>query len=119
MAIKQNRVNPVILLDFAVVGVERDTRVEPSTGALIDKGRKLTVQTAQGPELEVKVGVQFDALVFETGHPYLANVEYLEWDFDGRSGSTMRYHSFVSADQLDRWRGIVGQQTKAAAATAS
>lgn len=118
MAIKNNRTNPLIVLECVVVGIERDARADEETGVINDKGRKLTVQTAQGPELEVKVALAFDILDFEIGVPVLINAEYLEWDFDGRRGSTMRFHSFVGLNQLDRWHGIVKAQAQAKAVPA-
>lgn len=120
MAIKRQSINPVVILDCVVSGVERVTFTNRDTGVVEDRGRKVTVQTGQGPELEFKVPVAADDVVFEVGTQALINVEYSEWSFTDdsgrdRSGSTMKYHSHVTAAQMDRWLGLVKSQARAAA----
>jgi hypothetical protein len=116
MAIKRDRSNPVILLDCVIGSVSRDVYTDRETGVVSDRGRKLSVQTAQGPELEVKVPADFDVIEFPVGVNVLLNAEYSEWRLDsGKEGSSMKFAGFVGADQLDRWRGVVQAQAKAAA----
>lgn len=117
MAINRSRTNPVIVLDIVAVSIERDMYTDRETGVVEDRGRKLLGQTAQGPELVVKVPADFDRIEFEAGKNYLINVEYSEWRLDsGKEGSSMKFAGFVNADQADRWRGVVQAQTKVAAA---
>jgi hypothetical protein len=120
VAIKQNRVNPVIQIDCVISAVERDVFTNRGNGEVQDRGRKLTLVTAQNaPDLEVKVPVGLDDVSLEAGQHALLNVEYMEWSFTDdsgreRSGSTMRLHSLVSPSQVDGWQGLVKQQARAA-----
>jgi len=112
MAIKRQTKNPVVILDAVVVGIEEDSRADETTGELIRKGRKLTVQTSQGPDLEVKARPEFDLIEFSPGQRLTMNCEYSEYDFlDGLgrkvAGSILQFHSFVSADQIDLWHSAV------------
>ncbi|HWH26011.1 MAG TPA: hypothetical protein VNT53_05135 [Pseudolysinimonas sp.] len=121
MAIKRNRTNPVIQIDCVVSDVQRDMKKvykdDKPTGEVTDNGRLLAVVTApDAPDLEVKVPVDWDEFEIEPGQHLLINVEYTEWSMNsGRSGSTMRFHSLVSAGQIDAWKGVVNTQTRAAA----
>jgi hypothetical protein len=121
MAIKNRRENPVIILDCAIVAVDRKTYTDRSTGQIEDRGRVLTIQTGSqnSDQLELAVPADFDALEFEQGTRILVNAEYSEYSFQdsGRTikGSTMKYHSHVSHAQLDAWKGVVASQSRAAA----
>lgn len=120
MAIKRQNTNPVIVLDSVVSDVVRDVYTDRETGVVTDKGRKLVLQTGapNSDLLEVKVPEPaFSGVVFVPGEHVLINAEYLEWDMDGRRGSTMRFHSFVTVAQVEGWRDIasIGQATTAAA----
>jgi hypothetical protein len=126
MAIKRSSSNPVVILDAVVTGVERDTFTERNSdgtaGPTVDKGRRLSLQTGAGPSselLEVRVPLAFEEYAFEYGDHVLMNVEYSEYSFIPKGeqaekvGSIMRFHSFVTANQFDQWKGLVGQQSKA------
>lgn len=121
MAIKNRRENPVIVLDVAVVAIDRKTYTDRSTGQIEDRGRVLTVQTGSkdSDQLELGVPSDFDTVDFEQGARILVNAEYSEYSFqdNGRTikGSTMKFHSFVSPNQLDAWKGVVGTQARAGA----
>ncbi len=121
MAIKRSQNNPVLVLDAVIAGVERDAFTkQDGTGEVIDRGRRLAVQTGapNSDLLEVRVRVEQDSVPFEVGQHVLLNVEYSEYSFTDergreRVGSIMRYHSHVSPSQFDAWAGVVKSQRQA------
>jgi len=121
VAIKNRRKHPVIVLDIAIVAIDRKTYTDRSTGQIEDRGRVLTVQTGSrdSDQLELGVPSDFDAVEFKEGVRVLVNAEYSEYSFQdgGRTikGSTMKFHSFVTPDQLDAWKGVIGSQSRATA----
>lgn len=118
MAIKNRRENPVIVLDCAIVAIDRKTYTDRGTGEMEDRGRVLTIQTGSvnSDQLELGVPSDFDAIEFKESTRILVNAEYSEYSFqdNGRTikGSTMKFHSFVNPGQFDAWKGLIASQSR-------
>lgn len=123
MAIKRANSNPIVYLDVAIASVEADHRViyvDGPDGKRIPKvengeqvreyvGRRLLVQTGMPNSdlLEVRVSSDFDGIQFGAGEQRLIVAEYSEYDFNGRTGSILRWLADVSAAQVEQWRTFV------------
>lgn len=116
--------NPTAILDVVVAAVEADfDRVQNERGQWVNgerKGRVIGVQTGAVdpdgvPELwKVTVPLSFDSVEFGVGQHALIVVEFGEWETNGRGGMWMRFAGFVSPQQFDSWKGVVGTQQRAA-----
>lgn len=128
MAIKKAKSNPVVILDVVVAGIEQDFRaryennsegkrvpvIGPDGQIVRDYvGRRLDLQTGMpnSDYLELRVSSDFDGVQFGIGEQRLIVAEYSEYDFNGRTGSILKWLADVSPAQVDGWRAL----TKAAA----
>lgn len=123
MAIKRAKSNPVVILDVVIAGIEQDFKaryegtgdqrkpVLDANGEVVKDyvGRRLDLQTGMpnSDYLEMRVSSDFDGVQFGVGEQRLIVAEYSEYDFNGRSGSILKWLADVTPAQVDSWRSLV------------
>lgn len=120
MAIKRQNSNPIVYIDGVVVAADPDNKpiyVDGPDGKRVPKvdtggkrlteyvGRVLAVQTGMPNSdlLEVRVPQDFDGVTFGVGEQRLMVCEYSEWEYQGRSGSKLKWLADVSSAQAKQW----------------
>lgn len=129
MAIKRAKSNPIVILDVVIAGIEQDFKsryegtgdqrkpvLDPATGEVVKDyvGRRLDLQTGMPNSdfLELRVSSDFDGVQFSVGEQRLIVAEYSEYDFNGRSGSILKWLADVSPAQAEQWAKSLKQASQ-------